>query len=122
MNNNNTQKIEIRNSFGALSLTPIMPFVPVSDISVNNYPQAKLNMVSLESAAKVALISENNKIQICFPTTTKFQDAAFVVYHDTPRTGAICAVEIDNFNTNDNTSPFEKIDQLATPSLAQLTL
>jgi hypothetical protein len=121
MNDLNISRIELGNKFGVLYLTPIMNYVPVKDISLIKCPNAENHLISSNKAAKVALISENRNIQICFPMNKTVTGLAYVVYHNTTSTAAICSVEIAHFETGDNLSALEKIDDMALADYGHFT-
>lgn len=86
--------IRFSNKFGAVELTPVTEFMPVSSIR-KTHPQAQANTFDLTTAEKIALITENRKIQICphFPV----DGLAYLVLHDSPSTAAICRVVVEAF-------------------------
>lgn len=84
-----------QNEFGSLRVTPVTDFVPVRDIRKTN-PHAMANTVDMETAEKIALITKNRKVQICF--RYPLDGLAYLVLHDSPSTAAYCQVQIDNFS------------------------
>ncbi|MGK2231291.1 MAG: hypothetical protein ACI92O_000449 [Colwellia sp.] len=113
MENINNNCVKIHNHFGQLYLTPITAFMPVKEISLSKCPLAKHYLISFDIAAKVALITGNRNIQICFPLANTSKDDAYVVYHNTQNTAAVCAVEIMNFVTESDLSAVDTINNLA---------
>lgn len=100
------------NEFGSLTLTPVTPAMPVSEISWRQCPAARNNAISLEQAEQVALITENRGIQIGADWVNGGTDS-YVILHETPNTAAICKVDIHSFQANDGMTPAEQIAVLA---------
>ena len=89
------QTVHFRNRFGSASVTPIAEPLAINGLSSSN-PIAQANMIDMETAEKLALISDNKRIQILFEAP--FSGRAFVVLHGTPKTSvAICRVRINAF-------------------------
>lgn len=89
-----TNPVKFKNEFGALTLTPVTGFMPVSQIS-SKHPLAAESSFDMETAEKVALITGNRGIQLVlhYPLNNK----AFVVLHDSPATAAICSASLEEF-------------------------
>lgn len=104
--------IKYKNSFGEVMLTPVMNYIPVKDISAKKCSQSTENLITIDDSEKVALITENKDIQVSFLSGNEL-NSAYVIHHNSPSTAAICAVNIIHFDTNDNTSPADKINELA---------
>ena len=96
--NTNGNTVSFSNSYGTVSVTPVTEFMAVSGIR-KTHAQAKANTFSLDDAEKIALITENRKIQIC-PHFMPMDGLAYLILHDSPSTAAICKVEIKNFSCN----------------------
>lgn len=79
------------NDFGTLTLTPVSSYMAVSKIK-SKLPEVQANLVSLDTAEKVALITSNRNLQIGF-----YAYQAYILHHDTPSTCAVCKIEDINF-------------------------
>lgn len=99
------------NRFGKLTLTPITAYVPVSSILFDTCEAAQANTIDLESAEKVALITDNCNVQVCFPMQCKFE-SGYVIHHNGPSTASVCKVDIQAFQSDDGISPAEQIESL----------
>ena len=79
------------NQFGSVRLTPVTEFLPIRSIN-KNMPEAIAQGITTDDAEKVALVTENRHIQVCFhwPMNGK----AYVVLHNSPSAAAICQVEV----------------------------
>lgn len=95
------------NEFGTVSITPVTEFLKVGSIR-KTHPQAQANMFDLETAEKIALITENHHIQLCFVLGT---GKCYLVLNNSPSTAAICSVEVETFVCD--TSPRDKISQMS---------
>ncbi len=104
--------INYQNKYGKATLTPVSEVLRVSEVSYAKMPklieQVKL---SIDQAEKLALITENNKIQIAFPMGKKL---CYVLHHLTPSTVQICSVEMDYIEVQGMT-PAEVINSLRVP-------
>ena len=69
--------------------------MPVKDIK-KTHPQAQANTFDLDTAEKIALITENRRVQIC-PHLFPVDGLAYLILHDSPSTAAICSVNIEAF-------------------------
>ena len=87
--------VRMSNRFGSVVLTPVTEFMAVGLIR-KTHPQAVANTFDLDTAEKLALITENRRIQIC-PHFFPIDGLAYVVLHDSTSTAAICSVTIENF-------------------------
>lgn len=99
--------VQYSNRFGALTLMPVTEFMPIKNIR-KSHPQAKANAVDFETAEKIALITENRRIQICFMYPEMVQ--AYVVLHNSPSTAAYCRVTLEKFECN--MSPADMLNDL----------
>jgi hypothetical protein len=112
---NLSQPVRYSNRFGTVEITPVTPFMPVSSIR-KTHPQAQENTFDLHTAEKIALITENRRIQLCphFP----IDGLAYLVLHDSPSMAAICRVNVLEFSCA--TSPAEMIETLNRHGVAAL--
>jgi hypothetical protein len=80
--------IDFHNEYGHVVLTPVTSSKPVRDIS--RYLVPVDCFVTLEQAEQVAAITENRRVQLCFPDLPQ----CYVVFHPTPCTAQICRAAI----------------------------
>lgn len=55
------------------------------------------NQFDLDTAEKITLITENRRVQICFPYPFPKPAWCYIVHHDTASTAAICRAELHDF-------------------------
>ena len=108
------QSIKYSNRFGTLTLNPVTNYVPVSSIVYCQSVEAQQNTIDIETAEKVALITENANVQLCMPMKLGLT-SGFVIHHKGPSVACVCKVDIESFTTEDGNSPAEQIDEMATP-------
>lgn len=99
--------INYKNEFGELNLRIVGEFVDVSKI-LSSDPMVKENSFSLDDAEKIALITDNNGIQLSFDMKN---GSSFVIAHQSGSVAAICKAEIVSFKCNFDT-PAEQIDAI----------
>ena len=91
-----------KNRYGSVELKTITPFMPVKEIKGADYPSdIKL---SLSDAEKVALITGNLNIQICFDSL----QTAYIILHNSPSTAAICKAKISYISDRNPEKELEK--------------
>jgi len=95
--------ITYHNEYGILELIP-SDYVDISTILVATTPDEF--KFDLETAEKIALISENARIQLTFGYPN-LKDA-IVVHHTGPRTAAVCRIHRLEFTSGVN--PREEIE------------
>lgn len=102
------------NEFGEVVLEPITRYMPISEISKENVPEVEEALFSMETAEKIALITENKMIQIALPYPIRSDErAAYLVKHSSTRRAAVCRVHIKSFQTPGNVSAQEQIESMA---------
>ncbi|MFT5715962.1 MAG: hypothetical protein ACI9T7_000135 [Oleiphilaceae bacterium] len=104
--------IHFENRFGKLILTRVTEYVPVSTIGYETCIEAQQNTIDLETAEKVALITENRHIQLCLPMKLGLM-SGFVIHHIGPHDACVCKVDIVSFEAAGGMSPSEQITSLA---------
>lgn len=100
--------VRFSNKFGIVEITPVTEFMAVSSIR-KTHPQAQANTFDLTTAEKIALITENRRIQIC-PHFFPIDGLAYLLLHDSPSTAAICRVDVEQFVCT--TTPAEMLNEL----------
>lgn len=83
--------IRIRNEFGTVELVPVTGILPIAQLS-SALPAAQMHRFDLDTAERIALITENRGVQICCPMHWRGQ--AFLILHDGPSAGAVCRVSV----------------------------
>lgn len=78
-----------QNEYGTVDLTPITENLPIGDIHFR-LPAVQDNLLSLDKAEQIALITENAGIQIAIHLSGN----AYVILHDGPSRGAVCHCHI----------------------------
>ncbi|EKO3607099.1 hypothetical protein M6C35_002007 [Vibrio metschnikovii] len=91
------------NEFGELTLEPVTPFMPISEISSENIPEIKDVLVSLDCAEQVALITENARtsMSVIFPFPNGTDIISFALKYSCSNRAAVCRVFIQSFKTNE---------------------
>lgn len=93
------------NEYGTVELTPITEHLPIGDIHFQ-LTAVQENLLSLDEAEQIALISENAGIQIAI----HLSGAAYVILHDGPRHGAVCHCHIVSWQSQQAAS--KELDDL----------
>lgn len=100
--------MQYKNQYGSALLVPVTDPMHVSAISYATMSAqiepVKLTMVQAE---QLALITENQRVQLCFCMDSKVN---YVVYHLTPDTIQLCRAEI-NYIEDQHATPAEIIAQ-----------
>ena len=108
--------IKFQNEYGSLELTPVTEYLPISAISVALIAEVEGVLFDLEEGEKIALITENKNIQMCFPyaldAKNEYNQCGYVIHHQSPKIGCICKVQLENFSIVDNLSPQEELTRL----------
>lgn len=81
--------MQYQNEYGTVNLTPVTPMLPIADIN-RRLPAVQANLLDLDAAERIALITSNKGIQLC----ALLDGTAYVVLHDGPRHGAVCRCDI----------------------------
>jgi len=102
------QVVNFKNSFGALKISFVTDFMPVGEIS-QNMPEVSSNLFDVETAEKIALITDNKNVQIgmCYPLNGQ----AYLIYHSSASVAAVCKIESISFPCA--VSPAEQIALMA---------
>jgi hypothetical protein len=95
-----TLPVHFSNEFGVVELVPVMEFMTISNIN-KTHPMVQQNSFDLETAEKIALITENKGIQICCILEL---NTAYLVLHNSSSTAAICKVIIKSFLSTEKPS------------------
>lgn len=86
-----SQSIHYENYFGSVILTPVTQYMPIQSVSMEKMPATThANLISIEGAEKLALITDNKDIQVAFTPDLK---QAYVLHHKGPSTVAIVKIE-----------------------------
>lgn len=103
------------NKYGKATLTPVSEILPVSMVSFAKMPELiKQVNLTIEQAEQLALITENNNVQISFNLHKK---VIYALYHVTPNTVLLCSASIDYVGV-DGVSPAALIESLRIQSIA----
>jgi len=101
-------KKEYSNQYGSLKFM-VGGKQKISDLKSDNFPEEVF--FDLGMAEKIALITENRKIQICFRDLHR----AYLVYHFTPSEVGLCSyIELD---FSSRVTPSKEIERLQVPFL-----
>ena len=82
---------EYKNKYGLLELETITDFVHIS----YNYKSSCHDFLNIETAEKIALITNNKDIQICI--NGKDFNSYYIILHNTPSTAALCKINKLNY-------------------------
>jgi hypothetical protein len=93
------------NTYGSLQLEPIGPFKAVNTIRGVDLPDDI--KFSMDTAEKIALITDNRGIQLCFESFKK----VYVIIHQGPSLAAVA--RIVNMEFDEKINPAQEIDRLA---------
>ena len=86
------------NKFGAVSFATVSDVVSVNDVHGKDVDPA--HMFDIETAEKIALITDNRRIQLC-PFKTAQGWRMYVVLHETPSTVAVAVIESMTYTGRD---------------------
>lgn len=101
-----------KNEYGELTIEPVTDYVPISTVSFQKTPEVRENLFDINTAEKVALITENRGIQVCFPLLAgRGPNNAYVVIHKDASTVAVGKVTLNDFQCE--LSAGEEINRLA---------
>jgi hypothetical protein len=90
-----------KNEYGTATLTTLTPFMRVGDIKGSDYPDdIKFN---IDTAEKLALITENRGIQIVAQSTKQF----YVMLHESTSVAAVCHAELEYTSPKNPTKAIE---------------
>ncbi|MBF4249473.1 hypothetical protein EA007_00310 [Vibrio anguillarum] len=91
------------NEFGELTLEPVTPFMPVSEISSDTIPEIQDVLVSLDCAEQVTLITGNARasMSVIFPFPNGTDIFSFALKYSCSNRAAVCRVSIQSFKTNE---------------------
>jgi len=84
--------MKYENEYGTLNLIPVTSALPIGDITYQ-HPAVQANLMTLEEAEQVALITENVGIQIGVHLSSG-PPAAYVVLHYFRGSAAVCRCDI----------------------------
>lgn len=101
------ENIKFCNRYGSLELKPVTDYMPVDQIKHTIAPIG--SAFNLETAEKIALITENRRIQLCIiPDNYRVM---YVVHHSSTSIAAIC--EINSLAYNERINPQQELERLA---------
>lgn len=103
-----SQIVNFENEFGSLQVSLITEFMPVGKIS-REIPEVSGNMFDLNTAEKIALITGNQKVQICM--CYPLNELGYMVYHRNSQEAAVCKVDSIQFSCK--VPPAEQIELMA---------
>ena len=87
-------KFSFENQFGKATLHRATGFLPIGDVSYRKTPEVAENMFDIETAERLALITENRGIQIAYVPPGR----CYVVVHKASNVVAVCRAEIEEFH------------------------
>jgi hypothetical protein len=85
------QTISYQNNYGTLVLEPVSEYRSVDGIRSDIVPENS-RFYGIDVAEKVALITENRRIQIAFQMPLTRNSFGYILHHDSPNTCAICRI------------------------------
>jgi hypothetical protein len=91
--------ITYKNEYGVLELVPL-EYRDINTVLVTDTPDEY--RLDLETAEKIALITENCGVQLAFGDSSLGLKQAIVVHHSGPRTVAVCRVHSLDFKPGVN--------------------
>lgn len=83
--------IQFTNRYGTLVIDPISEYHPVKGIRSDIVP-VDGRFHGIDTAEKIALITENRHIQIGFQMPLTRNSFGYILHHDSPSTCAICRI------------------------------
>jgi hypothetical protein len=106
--------ITYSNMFGEVVLTPVTAFMPVSEITRENFPVINEVLVSVDQAEQVTLITDNRRVcmNFCFPLLPE-DKATYAIKYSCKSRGAVCRIVINNFVSPGNVSAQAQIEDMA---------
>lgn len=104
--------IQFKNRFGTLYLTPVTDYMPISKITFKTTKAVKEHIIDMECAEKVALITDNRNVQVCFPMQLDF-NSCYVIHHNKPDSACVCRVNVEDFQSDNCMTPSQQISALA---------
>lgn len=111
------------NEFGECLLEPVTEFMHVDKINRETVSEIDTVLVSLGTAERVTLITENRRARMsfCFPFLPD-EMTTFALKYSCPNRAAVCRVTIQRFQTPNSLSAQEQIESMAAKSGSYLTL
>lgn len=103
-----SQVVKFENKFGSLQVSLVTDFMSVGKIS-RDMPEVSGNMFDMETAEKIALITENKNVQLCM--CYPLNGLGYMVYHRNGKEAAVC--KIDSILYSCDVSPAEQIERMA---------
>lgn len=103
-----SQVVKFENKFGSLQVSLVTDFMSVGKIS-RDMPEVSGNLFDMETAEKIALITENKSVQLCM--CYPLNGLGYMVYHRNGREAAVC--KIDSILYSFDVSPAEQIERMA---------
>jgi hypothetical protein len=83
--------MKYQNSYGTLVVEPVSPLMLVRNIRGVDFPDDI--KFDVDTAAKIALITENNRTQLAFQPWTAAKDAlGYLIVHETPDTARVVRI------------------------------
>jgi len=110
------------NNFGELTLEPVTPFMPISEICSKTIREIHDVLVSLDCAEQATLITENKgfAMSVVFPLPESTENFSFAIKYSSARRGAVCRVTINRFHTKSGLTAQEQIESMALKTIGPI--
>lgn len=101
------------NKFGEIELKPITKFMPVSKISRDKLSVIDKVSVSLDTAEKIVLITDNNRMSMAFHFPLQPEErACYALKYSCSNRAAVCSVTIKSFSIDGDRTAQEQIEHM----------
>jgi hypothetical protein len=87
-----------KNKYGCLEIEIVGPYQKVSTIRCKDIDERY--SFDMDTAKKIALITENNRVQLCFSSGNL--NKVFLVHHQSSSMAAVCKIVSLDFDNNIN--------------------
>ena len=108
--------IKFESKYGSVVLTPVTEYMPISMVSAVKLPVVNDYLFSMEDGEAIALITDNQNVQVCFPFLLNKEHpnhlSGYLMHHQSASVVCVCKVDIQRIDIKNGLSAEQEIQRV----------